>query len=272
MAAVDASLSRFRRDSELSRLNAAAGSAMPRAVDPRLRRMLVLARRAQRETDGRFDPRTLEALEGLGERASVRYVPADRPSLFADTAWLYRTGRHLLTVNAPVDSGGIGKGLGLRWALAAARRQVPDAQGLLLEAGGDIAALGMPADGDAWRIGIEDPDGDAEPLAVVVLGSGALATSSVAVRAWTGPDGRQAHHLIDPRTWRPADTGLRAVSVSWSDPAWAEIWSKALFLAGSSGIGPEARARGMAVWWVEEDGSFHLTPAASEMTLWRRDG
>lgn len=53
------------------------------------------------------------------------------------------------------------------------------------------------------------------------------------------------------------------------DPAWAEIWSKALFIGGAGRIGPEARARGMAAWWVEDDGSFHLTPAAAAMTPWR---
>jgi thiamine biosynthesis lipoprotein len=55
------------------------------------------------------------------------------------------------------------------------------------------------------------------------------------------------------------------------DPAWAEVWSKALFLAGRSRIGPEARSRGQAAWWIEEDGSIRMTPAARRMTTWVRD-
>jgi thiamine biosynthesis lipoprotein len=126
-------------------------------------------------------------------------------------------------------------------------------------------------EGEAWHVGIEDPSDPERELAVVGLRSGALATSSIAVRAWNTADGRRAHHLIDPRTREPAEGGLRAVTVEHADPAWAEIWSKALFVSGASTIGHEARARGMAAWWVEDDGSFHLTPAARERTLWQRD-
>lgn len=271
MAASDATLSRFRADSDLSRLNGEAGSGASRTVDPRLREMLTVARRAQRQTGGRFDPRTMETLEGLGERASVPYSSAPQPPAWGDATWLRRHGRHQVAVMSPIDSGGIGKGLGLRWALAAARRAAPRATGLLLEAGGDVNGIGHPADGEAWRVRIEDPSEPERELAVVALSSGALATSSIAARAWTTTDGRPAHHLIDPRTWQPAAGGLRAVTVEHGDPAWAEIWSKALFVGGASSIGQEARARGMAAWWVEDDGSFHLTPAARERTVWQRD-
>jgi thiamine biosynthesis lipoprotein len=90
------------------------------------------------------------------------------------------------------------------------------------------------------------------------------------VRHWVAPDGAAVHHLLDPRTGRPADGGLLAVTVAHLDPAWAEIWSKALFIGGRDAIGPEARARGMAAWWVENDGSLHLTPAARAQTAWTR--
>lgn len=270
MAATEAALSRFREDSALTRLNAAVGSAAPSVVDRRLRRMLALAHRAQRLTGGRFDPRTLEVMEALGERAGVRYTAPAAPPLSCDTTWLRRAGREQLWIDAPIDSGGLGKGLGLRWALDAARRAAPRASGLLLDAGGDVVTDGRPRDADAWQIGIEDPSGSGEPLAVVAIRGGALATSSTAVRSWRAPDGSLAHHLIDPRTWRPADGGLRAVTVAHADPAWAEIWSKALFVGGARSLGPEARARGMAAWWIEEDESLHLTPAAAAMTIWQR--
>lgn len=271
MAASDAALSRFRAGSDLSQLNGIAGSGQLREVDPRLRIMLTVARRAQRQTGGRFDPRTVEVLERLGERAHVPYASAELPSKPGDTSWLRRGGRDQVAVDAPIDSGGIGKGLGLRWALAAARGAVPRATGLLLEAGGDVAGVGSPGAGGSWRVGIEDPAEPMEVLAVVELRDGALATSSIAVRAWATAEGAQAHHLVDPRTWRPADGGLRAVSVAHRDPAWAEVWSKAWFVAGVSAIGAEARARGMAAWWVEDDWSFHMTPAARQMTTWQRD-
>jgi thiamine biosynthesis lipoprotein len=268
MAGAEAALSRFREDSALSRLNAAVGSAAPLVVDRRLRRMLALAHRAQRLTGGRFDPRTLEAMEALGERAGVRYTAPATPPLSCDTTWLRRAGREQLWIGAPIDSGGLGKGLGLRWALNAARRAAPRASGLLLDAGGDVVTHGTPRDADAWQIGIEDPSGSGEPLAVVAIRGGALATSSTAVRSWRAPDGSLAHHLIDPRTWRPADGGLRAVTVAHADPAWAEIWSKALFLGGAQGIADEARSRDLAAWWIDRDGGLAMTPAARQASVW----
>ena len=133
-----------------------------------------------------------------------------------------------------------------------------------------MAAGSPPAGG--WLVGIEDPaagsDPDAEPVAVVALTAGAVATSSVRVRHWTAPDGTRVHHLLDPRTGEPARTGLLAVSVAANDPAWAEVWTKALFLAGRAAIADEARSRDLAAWWITDEGRLGLTPAARERSPW----
>ena len=134
----------------------------------------------------------------------------------------------------------------MRWAIARLARLREGDGGILLEAGGDIVADGRAA--LPWRVGVEDPVAErgtgAEPVAVISLDHGAVATSSVAVRRWVAPDGRAMHHLLDPQTREPARTGLLAVTVTCADPAWAEVWTKALFLAGRAGIPDEARARG----------------------------
>ena len=78
------------------------------------------------------------------------------------------------------------------------------------------------------------------------------------------------HHLLEPRTGEPGGSGLAAVTVSGPDPAWAEIWSKTLFLEGAARIGGRARAEGLAAWWVCDDGSLEMTPAARERTAWVR--
>jgi thiamine biosynthesis lipoprotein len=167
--------------------------------------------------------------------------------------------------------GGIGKGLALRWAATRAIAALPMGAGLLLEAGGDVVHAGAPL-ADGWMVGIEDPVAapglDAEPLVVVAVRDGALATSSIRVRNWIGPDGRRVHHLVDPRTGEPARTGLISVTVAGADPAWSEVWSKALFLAGRDGIADEARARGMAAWWVDDRGQLGMTPGARVRSAW----
>ena len=58
------------------------------------------------------------------------------------------------------------------------------------------------------------------------------------------------------------------MTVAGPDAAWAEVWTKALFLAGPSRIGGEARARGLAAWWVTEDGDLEMTPAARQRMRW----
>jgi thiamine biosynthesis lipoprotein len=280
VAITEGELSRFRAASALSRLNRTAGDGAWHPTSCRLYAMLAASHRAWRRTEGRFDPRIIGSLEALGEHAGVELAAGDpaRGAGGADAAWLERAPRRgEARLAAPVDSGGIGKGLALRWALQAARRGLdaasphagPARPGLLIEAGGDVIVDGPSPDGPAWRIGIEDPSGG-EPLAVIGLRNASVATSSTSVRRWRAPDGRDVHHLIDPRTGEPGGGGLVAVSVATADPAWAEVWTKALFLAGPRRIGPEARARGLAAWWVGADGVLEMTPAARLLTVWER--
>ena len=268
-------LSRFLPGSDLTRLNLRAGDGGWAPAPPRLLAMLAAARRAWRLTDGRFDPRVLAKLEELGEIAGISLPTGAAPS--ATDPWCEAKPRQgVARVVQPVDSGGIGKGLALRWAsragwqrLTAARARGASEPGLLIEAGGDLVARGAPPDGNLWRVAIEDPRGG-EALAVVTLADGALATSSVGVRRWQSPTGDPVHHLIDPATGAPGGGGLEAVTVGFADPAWAEVWSKALFLAGPARIGPTARRRGLAAWWVAADGTLEMTPAARERTIWER--
>jgi thiamine biosynthesis lipoprotein len=275
MERTEAALSRFRSSSDLTRFNRRAGDDSWRRAGDRLYAMVAMAARAQRVTGGRFDARVLRRLEELGEHAGVPLPALGRPAVprwddvERSPGGLERRPRErAIRVAEPIDSGGLGKGLGLRWAARAARSSLPPGSGLLLEAGGDIVASGPQPDGGPWRIGIEDPHGGGEPMAVIELRDGAVATSSTAVRRWTAPDGQPVHHLIDPRTGQPGGEGLVAVTVALADPAWAEVWSKALFLAGPSRIGPEARSRGLAAWWVRDDGTLEMTPAARARTIW----
>jgi FAD:protein FMN transferase len=78
------------------------------------------------------------------------------------------------------------------------------------------------------------------------------------------------HHLVDPRMGDPGGAGLLAVTVAAADPGWAEVWSKSVFLAGAAAVGDDARRRGLAAWWVESDGTLHMTPAARQRTEWSR--
>ena len=280
-------LSRFRPTSDLVRLNDRAGDPAGVPVHPRLVAALAAAERARRVTVGAFDPRILRDLERLGyarvpaASGVASSVPASSGvpaggnlATFADGRWLHCDPRGALAaVAAPVDLGGIGKGLAIRWAATVLATALPEldapGSGALLEAGGDLVARGSAPQGGPWMVAIEDPFAAEEP-AIVALQDGAICTSSVAVHRWRTVDGRDVHHLLDPRTGEPGGEGLVSVTVSGPDPALAEVWSKTLFLEGAAGIGARARAMGLAAWWVRDDGSLEMTPAARERTAWVR--
>jgi thiamine biosynthesis lipoprotein len=281
--AIEQALSRFRETSEIHRARLAGGNA----AQPSRRFMaaLVTADRARRVTEGRFDPRLVLDLERLGSMPIAVRVEAgpDAPIVRPDptSPVVRRVGRRgPVEVPVPVDFGGIGKGLALRWAARRAAERL-GSRPFLLEAGGDIVARGRPGP-DSWRIGIEDPRGSADPVGaadgsdpaspVVVIElppeGGAVATSSVRLATWTAPDGRTVHHLLDPQTGEPAGGGLLAVTVSSTDPAWAEVWSKSLFVEGHHGIAGLARRHGLAAWWATATGELEMTPAARLRTVW----
>jgi len=280
--ATDLALSGFRLDSSVHRLNETAGHGRLVAVEERLYRAIAACHRAWRVTGGRFDPRVLVDLERLGDPAidgSVRRADdqagtnaADRRGILgARQPWLERRPRErAVAIAERVDLGGIGKGLALRWAWhrVESHVRIGDGVGALLEAGGDLVAGGPSPDGGPWRISIEDPAGSEVPVAVLEIGLGAVCTSSVRLRRWTTQDGRPAHHLIDPLTHDPGGSGLASVTVAAPDPAWAEIWSKALFLCGPATIGAAARRESLAAWWVADSGALEMTPAARWLTCW----
>ncbi|HEX2884613.1 MAG TPA: FAD:protein FMN transferase [Candidatus Limnocylindria bacterium] len=245
MAAVDAALSRHREDSELILLNHASPGCIP--VGGRLRHALALAWRAYRSSLGRFDPRIIGALEAAGDRAGVP-LPSSPARLRPEERWL-RADRHRRGVLAPVDLGGIGKGLALRWSAERIRRL--GVRDFLLEAGGDIVAAGS-APGGGWRVSLAGPDGQ-RPLAVLELpvASVALATSAQTRR----------RHIIDPATLRPVDGPARQATVAGADPAWAEVRSKLAILAGT----PAGTER---AWWYGADGRLRATASAREWVAW----
>jgi thiamine biosynthesis lipoprotein len=275
---VAASCTRFDPDSPLMRAN-----ADPRRwhqVPAELFEALLEAAAAHEATDGLFDPRVLEQLTAWGYDRSLPFrsgavaVSSGRSGgararrTVGRRRWRPRfdTGRHAVRIGpVPVDLGGIGKGLAVRWA---AQQLAGSGRASLVEAGGDLYAAGNGPDGDGWLVGVEDPRGGPEPVAVLRLVDLACATSSVRLRHWT-VDGRPVHHLVDPRTDRPADSGLLAVTVVGDDPATAEVWTKALFLAGRGRVRQLADERGIAALLVDTDGVVGVSRAMRPYVVWR---
>jgi thiamine biosynthesis lipoprotein len=282
-AEVERQCTRFDPDSDLMRANASADRWQE--VGVHCFDALQAAATAHETTGGRFDPRVLDALRRLGyanslpfTRGDVRTAEPEEESAPAGGRWTPRFDPRTRRVSVgavPVDLGGIGKGLALRWAAGLLRSA--GCSSFLLEAGGDcvygvgpsgVGPSGVGPSGVGWRLGVEDPAGGSTPVAVLDVADGACATSSVRLRQWQAGE-RTVHHLIDPRTGQPGGGTLRSVTVVGADPADAEVWSKVLFLAGHD-IAEEAGDRGLAALWVDANGSLGISPAMRAHVVWER--
>ena len=244
-AAIEAELSRFRPDSGLSRLNDAAGAgAQP--VSPLLWAVVNAALEAARRSHGLFDPTLLHPLQRAGyDRSFEQLAGQDRrfeqlaPDLVNDAAlkrpdWGYQrvhTNPAAATVTLPVglglDLGGIGKG----WAVDAVAEALAVHGPVLVDAGGDMRAIGVPQ-GEPWPIAVQDPFNEEHDLLTLALTSGAVATSSIGGRRWT-QNGQARHHLLDPRTGQPSASDLHTVTALAPTAVAAEVAAKVALLLGS---------------------------------------
>lgn len=247
--------SRFRADSELSRVNANAGTWT--AVSEGFARIVAFALDAARRTDGRFDPTVLEAVVAAGYDRDFDEVLASARACLRPPVRCGRWNevelrdRHLrLPAGVGLDLGGVAKG----WAVDVAATEAVDA-GLpwaLVNAGGDLRLCGRPPEGGI-EIGIEDPEDPSAELGRLRLVRGALATSSVTRRAW-GPD---LHHLIDPLSGRPADGRVLQATVWAPTCAEAEVAAKDVLLSGEAALD---RSAGVVVL---RDGEVHSSLEAA---------
>lgn len=242
---VDEACSRFRADSELSRLQSHAGTVLP--VGPMLWDALQAAARAVTVTGGLVDATVGATLVDLGydrDFADVAAVPTGvdplatpRPAPGWDAAVTMDPARRTvcLAPGTVLDLGATAKALAVDVAAAEAGRHCTGP--VLLSVGGDLAVVGpAPAEGWVVRIAASHLAGPEVPGSSVVLREGALATSAPSVRAW-GPPGARRHHIVDPRTGLPAREVWRTVSVAAAHCVDANIASTAAVLLGEDAPG-----------------------------------
>lgn len=238
---LEALLSRFREDSELSRLNRDGAIE----AGPDLRRVVQLALEARARTGGRFDPTVHDALVRAGYDRTFDDVPLEGAALRAPApatagAVRVRGERVELDRGVRLDLGGIGKG----YAVERAADLLAQAGPCLVNAGGDVAVRG-----GTWPVGLEVATGSI----TLELDAGGIATSGRDRRRWRR-GGRELHHLIDPRTGAPSESDLLRVTVVADDAVEAEVAAKSLFLAGAAQALAEAEACRIPAVLVTADG------------------
>jgi len=270
---VERSCSRFDNASDLMRANTRPDE--PHVVAPECLEIVAAALDAHRRSSGLFDPRILSELVTAGYDRSFDQMPrrggGDRitPRHGGRGSWrpeIDPAAGSITIGQDPIDLGGIGKG----WAVDAAAQMLSKvASSFMVNAGGDLVVMGDGPSGAEWTVAIEEPRDSTLTIAVLSLRDVACTTSSTGRRRWqVGSEHR--HHLIDPRTGRPAAGGLQSVTVVHGSTVVAETWSKSLLIAGADEFGGLCAQHGIAALAVLDDGSLWSSAQMQPLVIWQR--
>lgn len=261
-------LSRTAEGSELYALNTSNGETVECGADDILPALIETALTISDATDGAFDPTLAPVLDAWGFTKDERRVPSadELKELLSHTGCgkvaLEKTADGwtvTLLDGAQLDLGGIAKG----YAAGRVRTILREAgvTSAIISLGGNVAAVGKKPDGSAWTVGLQDPDRPEAYFGTVSIEDACVVTSG-AYQRYFEENGVCYHHILDPHTGCPAESGVKSVSVVAQDDTLADALSTALFVMGldagaelwnSSGLSFEAV-------FVTDDNTVWITP------------
>lgn len=275
---INARMSVFQAESDVAHLNAAAGkAAVP--VHTETLRLLEYAKHVAVSSNGAFDITIQPLIDLWGVGRKEERIPTAREirrirrlvDIRALACDMNRGVAFLKKAGQGVDLGGIAKG----YAADEVKRilQEHGVQSALINLGGNIAALGVRPDGLPWNVGVQNPTGARGAyLGTLKIAGDSVVTSGVNERFFI-QNGRRFHHLIDPRTGWPAQSGLLSVTVVCARSLDADALSTALFILGFRGL-PLLREYGAEAVFAMENGQifttkglagrFHISSATDE--------
>ena len=244
----------------LARLNAAGGGTVSEETAALLQTALTLCE----QTGGAYDPALGALLQAWGFSTGAYRVP--EPGALAEA--MRRSGAQLVTLDgravtlengAQLDLGGIAKG----YAAGRVRELLRDAgvTSAIVSLGGNVAAVGKKPDGSAWTVGLQDPDEPEAYFGTVSIEDACVVTSG-AYQRYFEEDGVRYHHILDPVTGRPAESGITSVSVVAEDDTLADALSTALFVMGLDAGAEFQKRSGLSfeAVFVTDDGAVWITP------------
>jgi thiamine biosynthesis lipoprotein len=233
---------RFTNTSELAELNRSAGIWYP--ASPDLFQLVSLSLSGYQRTGGLFNPGILTALETAGFSSSTEKQRggAESPAIWRSSQLVANAAKFTQVQLRPstreiflppglrIDLSGIAKG----WMVEqAALRLAQYSRACLVDTSGDQYMIGFPGSETSWTMELENPFDSLRGLAVLSSAPGAVATTSTTRRRWR-QYGMERHHIIDPRTGRPANSVWVSVTVHAAHAHDAEMLAKALLIGGPS--------------------------------------
>ncbi|MEH7076001.1 FAD:protein FMN transferase [Neobacillus drentensis] len=230
-ASVEDTCSRFKEDSELSKLNQQLGKEVE--VSDSLFSILKEALKFYEETNGVFNPGILSAIENSGYTKSIEYIKGRELGVPSPTAPVFTKlkpyqldeEKQTVLLNTGIDLGGIAKG----WVVDRAADILSETGYGFVNVGGDIRIFGsLPR---SLNIGIEDPINPSKMLSSIQVSDGAVATSTSMKRRWT-MNGSSKHHLIDAATGEPSASTIISSTVTSPTAVEADVLAKVVLLLG----------------------------------------
>lgn len=263
VARLEELMSEWRPDSEISRVNAAAGrSAVP--VSPEILEILGEARRVSEASGGAFDASwaTLRGLWRFGADHGPPPSPAEaraRARLIDYRRVLVDPAGRTVRLDEPgmaIGLGGIAKGYAMDRAAAILRGR--GLTSFVLYAGGQVLVAGRRGD-RPWRVGVQHPRSPDVYFAYFSPGDGAVSTSGDYEHFYVH-EGARYHHIIDPKTGYPAARSV-AVTVIAPRGVSADAWATALFVLGPEAGMAVARRAGIEALFIDPHLRVTMTPA-----------
>lgn len=228
---IEAVLSRFRPESELSHLNQNIGEWVE--VSETLLANVLAAKQGARITNGLYHPMLHDALVAAGYDRSFDQIESSEAAIAIPpvTDWQsiqVNIPQRKVRIPAPVDVGGVAKG----WTAEKIANRLAVYGACLVDMGGDMAARGTPQDQAGWVVAVAEPGGQEGDIVQVIVRNAAIVTSGKDYRHWQR-GGKNQHHIIDPRTGQSAQTDVTSVTVMHPYAPTAEVYAKAVMLLGS---------------------------------------
>jgi len=262
-------LTSFHKESPLTRLNEAAGTG-PVRTDPELLWIISEGLRFAAQSRGAFDPTVGPLTRQWNFSGGEPRLPEESEIAAAlkTTGWKKvnldsETGTIILPEpGMALDLGGIAKGYALDRAREVLKRS--GAVGALVNAGGDILALGEKEPGKPWRIGVQEPRNPRGMVAVASIKDKIIVTSGDYERFFIH-NGRRYHHVLDPKTGYPTE-GLQSATIVASDGVTADATATAVFPLGvEEGLKYIESIPGAAGLLIGSDGRMHFSSAARSL-------
>ncbi|MGZ4998505.1 MAG: FAD:protein FMN transferase [Methylobacter sp.] len=255
LAEIDAQMSNYREDSEISRINQQENTDwLP--VSQEIAELLAIAHTVYERSDGCYDLTVKPLFDLWGFSRHENRVPSQHEI----DAVLPHVGMQLLEVDAvnkrirkkdpklKIDLSSIAQGYSV--GVVARRLEALGIKNYLVEIGGEMMVKGHKANGDNWRVAIQSPKPltrEIEKIIEVREQQGIAIMTAGTYQNFFEENGQTYSHILNPKTGRPVTHHLRSVTVMHDDPAWADAWDTALLCMGEEEAARIAEAEKLKV-------------------------